>query len=72
MTNPQSDATHWMRRKPELIRRGTQANGAKVTADHLVEIAEMDDQGCLPSEIAAHIGVSRVTIWRQLKAMGRR
>lgn len=72
MTNPQTEAHHWMHRKPELIRRGTRANSAKVTADHLVEIAEMDDLGYLPSEIAAHIGVSRVTIWRQLKAMGRR
>lgn len=72
MTNPQTEARHWMRRKPELIRRGTQANGAKVTTDHLIEIAEMDDQGYLPSQIAAHIGVDRVTIWRHLKAMGRR
>lgn len=72
VSNPPRDTDHWMRRKPELIRRGTQANSAKITPEDRVTIAEMDDLGYLPKAIADHLKVNRVTIWRHLKALGRR
>jgi DNA-binding CsgD family transcriptional regulator len=66
----QSGPVHWMHRKPELIRRGPQANGAKLTEHDIAAICALAD---FPTdEIARHFNVSRFTVWRHLKAAGLR
>lgn len=61
-------SAHWTRRKPELIKRGVDSHAAKLSADDIALLCSFADDGCLPSEIASHFGVTRVTVWRHLKA----
>lgn len=63
MTHPSGDR-HWMHRKPHLIRRGTEANSAKLGPDDIRRIKELAAAGVLPGRIASIFGVSRQTIWR--------
>lgn len=67
-----SGSRHWTKRHPEWIRRGTQAPGAKLTPAGIERLLLLDSDGMLPGEIAAELNVSRQTIWRHLKANGRR
>ncbi len=67
MIHPAGDR-HWTHRKPELIRRGADSHAAKLSAADIALISQFADAGWLPSEIAAHFGVSRVTVWRHVKA----
>jgi DNA invertase Pin-like site-specific DNA recombinase len=67
MIQRQAGDRHWTRRKPELIRRGPRANGAKLTEQDIELVYQLADRGWLPSQIAAHFGVSRQTIWRHLR-----
>jgi predicted DNA-binding protein (UPF0251 family) len=66
---PQRGRFHWMHRKPDLIRRGAQANGAKLSAADDETIRILTAKGWTNGQIADHLGVSRVTIWRHLRAM---
>ena len=56
---------------PHRVRRGTQGNGAKLTEDQIEEICALFSQaGSGRTWLARSFGVSRVTIWRHLKARG--
>jgi FixJ family two-component response regulator len=66
---PQHGRSHWMHRKPGLIRRGAQANGAKLCPRDDEMIRQLTADGWTNGQIAGHLGVSRVTIWRHRKAM---
>lgn len=61
-------AFHWTRRKPELIKRGVDSHAAKLSPDDIALLYRFADAGWLPSEIANHFGVTRITVWRHLKA----
>lgn len=61
-------AHHWTCRKPELIRRGTESHAAKLRLEDIALLYQFADMGWLPSEIASHFGVTRITVWRHLKA----
>lgn len=58
---------HWMHRNPHLIRRGPDANGAKMTAKDIEVARAMKRNGMRPILIAEHFRVSRQTIWRQTR-----
>lgn len=58
---------HWMHRKPHLIRRGYEANSAKLSAEDDEVIRAMHKNGMRMWQIAEHFNVSRYTIWRHLK-----
>jgi transcriptional regulator of acetoin/glycerol metabolism len=66
MTRP-SGPLHWTRRKSEQIRRGADSHAARLTREDIAQVYQFADRGWLPSQIAAHFGVSRQTIWRQLR-----
>jgi transcriptional regulator of acetoin/glycerol metabolism len=64
-----SGADHWTRRTPERIKRGTQAPGAKLSAFEIEELCAAYASGATnKSALARQYGVSRITIWRHLKA----
>lgn len=63
-----SGSNHWTRRKPELIKRGTESHAAKLSKQDIALLYRFADAGWLPSEIASHFSVTRVTVWRHLKA----
>lgn len=67
MIHPSGDC-HWTRRKPELIRRGVDSHAAKLSVEDIALLYRFADAGWLPSEIASHFDVSRVTIWRHLRS----
>lgn len=62
---------HWMHRKPHLIRRGPDANGAKLTAEDIEVARAMAKNKMRSGLIAEHFGVSRMTVWRHTKDIGR-
>jgi transcriptional regulator of acetoin/glycerol metabolism len=62
-------ADHWMHRMPDRIRRGPDAPGAKLNAFEIAELCAAYDSGATnKSQLARLYGVSRITIWRHLKA----
>lgn len=63
-----SGSRHWTRRKPELIKRGAESHAAKLSADDIALLYRFADSGWLPSQIATHFGVTRITVWRHLKS----
>ena len=63
-----SGSRHWTRRKPELIRRGAESHAAKLGPDDIALLYQFADAGWQPSQLASHFGVSRITVWRHLKA----
>lgn len=64
-----SGSTHWTRRKPDLIKRGTESHAAKLSAEQIEEICMRFRDGCHNrSWLARKYGVSRITVWRHLKA----
>lgn len=68
MTLPHpSGARHWMRRMPDRIVRGPDAPGAKLSADDIAALCADYDHGMNKTELARKYGVSRMTVWRQLK-----
>lgn len=62
-----SGPNHWTRRKPELIRRGTESHAAKLSQEQIEAARVLHDKGYNKTEIARILGVARVTIWRQLR-----
>jgi DNA invertase Pin-like site-specific DNA recombinase len=85
MTNPQTAATHWMRRKPELIRRGTRPSGdahwtrarpellpswKKLKPDQRAELTRRFLAGESESALARDYRIGRTTVWRYLRAQG--
>lgn len=69
--NRQAGAQHWTRRLPERVRRGTAASGAKLAPNEIEEITFLFTQcGSSQSWLARKFNVSRITIWRHLKAQG--
>lgn len=68
--HPSGDA-HWTRRTPEKIKRGTAAQGAKLRDDDIDLICAFWCSGMRnKSAIARRFGVTRVTVWRHLRAHG--
>lgn len=63
-----SGIRHWTRRKPERIKRGIDSHAAKLQPDDITLLYRFADAGWLPSQIASHFGVTRVTVWRHLKS----
>lgn len=62
---------HWTRRMPERVRRGATHPSAKLTPQQIEEVCALFAQfNVARTEIARHFGVSRITIWRHLKAAG--
>lgn len=64
---PSGDA-HWTKRTPDHIRSGTAAPGAKLDMTDIAEICTAFDGGASQTWLAKKYGVSRLTIWRHLKA----
>lgn len=67
----QAGDQHWTRRTPDRVLRGTRAPGAKLSARAIRQICEAFDAGASQTWIAEKHHVSRITVWRQLKAHGR-
>jgi transcriptional regulator of acetoin/glycerol metabolism len=67
MIHPAGDR-HWTRRKPDRIKRGAESHAAKLSVTDIVLIYQFADAGWQPSEIASHFGITRITVWRHLKA----
>lgn len=61
---------HWTRRMPERVRRGVDGNGAKLSEDQIAQLIAHARAGVPPTTIARALGVSRQTVWRQLRAAG--
>lgn len=69
-THP-SGENHWTRRMPERVVRGTAAAGAKLRDEDIDLICAFWRNGWHnKSAIGWHFGVSRITVWRHLKARG--
>lgn len=69
-THP-SGADHWTRRTPEKIARGPDASGAKLRDDDIDLICAFWRNGMRnKSDIGRRFGVTRITVWRHLKARG--
>lgn len=61
--------THWTKLRPDRIRRGTAASGAKLSSDQIEEIVYLHTQcGSPQTWLARQYGVSRITVWRHIKA----
>ncbi len=70
MTHP-SGARHWTKRKPELIRRGADSHAAVLSrADSEALCAFYVAYRPRKTWLARKYGVSRITVWRHLKAAG--
>lgn len=66
MNNPKGDA-HWTRRRPERVRTGVEASGAKLTEAEIEEIVFLHTQyGSPQGWLARRYGVSRATVWRHV------
>lgn len=63
----QSGDQHYSHRCPERVRRGVDANGAKLTPEDIARLYAYADGGWLPHELASHFAVSRQTIWRHIR-----
>lgn len=71
MTLPHpSGAEHYSKRTPEKVRRGVDAPGAKLSAAQIEKLCADYDSGANKSELARIYGVSRITVWRHIKARG--
>lgn len=69
-SHPSGDR-HWTKRDPDRVLRGTKAPGAKLNAHEIAEMCAAFDAGDTNrSRLARIYGVSRITIWRHLKARG--
>lgn len=67
--NRQSGDSHWTRQYPERVRRGAAGNGARLTDEQIEEIIYLHTQcGSPQTWLAQRYGVSRVTVWRHIKA----
>lgn len=66
--HPSGDA-HYTRRDPAKIRRGVDAPGAKLTPEDIAQIAAWHALGRRTGWIAKQLKVSRMTVWRQRKAL---
>lgn len=69
LPHPSGDR-HYSRRHPEWVRRGPDAPGAKLSTEQIAEIYALHDEGANMPELARAYGVSRITIWRHIKARG--
>lgn len=58
---------HWTRRKPELIKRGTDSHAAKLSREQIEAAHVLHKNGYAKAEIARILGVARVTVWRHLR-----
>ena len=66
--NRQSGDQHWTRQRPERVRRGAAAAGAKLTDAQIEEIIYLHTQcGSPQTWLAQHYGVSRMTVWRHIR-----
>lgn len=66
-----SGSHHWTRRKPELIKRGPDAPGAKLSAAEIEALcAHYAVYRPRKTWLARRYGVSRITVWRHLRAAG--
>lgn len=60
---------HWTKRTPDRILRGPAAPGAKLTQDEIELLCSAYyDLSVKPSQLAKLFGVSRITVWRHLRA----
>ena len=71
MIERQSGDNHWTRRMPHRVRRGALASGAKLSEAQIAELCSIyardrPKQG----HLGRRFGISRVTVWRHLKAAG--
>lgn len=67
----QSGDQHWSRRTPERLRRGAESHAAKLTETAIAALcAEFRANRPRQTWLAHKYGVSRVTVWRHLKAAG--
>lgn len=67
----QTGDDHYSRRTPEKIRRGPDAPGAKLRADDIEAMCAEWVRGSMDKAwLGRKYGVSRITVWRHLKARG--
>lgn len=67
LPHPSGDS-HWTRREPNRILRGVDAPGAKLSQAQITELCERHSSGETMPSLAREYGVSRITIWRHIKA----
>ena len=66
--HPKGDR-HWTRLTPERIRRGPAAPGAKLSQAQIDMLCSAHyDHGARPADLARLFAVSRITVWRHLRA----
>jgi len=72
MTNPHpSGDAHWTRRTPERIRRGAASHAAKLSTDEIDALcAAYLNAADTQTGLARTYAVSRITVWRHLRARG--
>lgn len=62
---------HWTRATPERMRRGADSHAAKLSSDQIRALcAEYRTNRPAQTWLGRKYGVSRVTVWRHLKAAG--
>lgn len=67
----QSGDAHWTRRTPEKIKCGPDAAGAKLSEAQIDDLCDWWQTGMRnKSWLARKFGVTRITVWRHLRARG--
>lgn len=57
-----------MHRQPERVQRGADASGAKLSNEEIHAMCAAAERGARPGWLAKKYGVSRITVWRHVKA----
>jgi len=68
MTTRPSGADHWSKREPDRVLRGSDAPGAKLSPEEITAMCAAFNRGARPGWLAKKYGVSRITVWRHVKA----
>lgn len=69
ITHPSGDR-HWTRTQPERVKRGTASHAAKLSEAQIDRMRQEFKNGASQTWLARKYNVSRVTVWRHLKARG--
>lgn len=58
-----------MHRQPERVQRGADASGAKLSTEEIAAMCAAHARGASKTWLAKKYGVSRITVWRHVKAI---
>lgn len=69
--NRQRGERHWTHQYPDKVKKGTAASGAKLSQEQIEEICQIYRvYRSKQTVLARRFGISRMTVWRHLKAAG--